>query len=114
MKPESAALLWDVRGAAERIATFVSGLTEASYREDELRKSAVERQLEILGEALKNLRAADPGTAAAMPDLARIIGMRNVLAHAYAVVDDGVVWEAATGRVPALVEIVEGLLAEFE
>jgi len=114
MQPESAALLWDVRGAAERIATFVSGLTEASYREDELRKSAVERQLEILGEALKNLRSADPDTATVIPDLARIIGMRNVLAHAYAVVDDGVVWEAATGRVPALVVIVEGLLAEVE
>lgn len=114
MQPESAALLWDVRGAAERIATFVSGLTEASYREDELRKSAVERQLEILGEALKNLRSADPDTATVIPDLARIIGMRNVLAHAYAVVDDGVVWEAATGRVPALLVIVEGLLAEVE
>lgn len=112
MRPESAALLWDVRAAAERIGTFVSALTEATYREDELRKSAVERQLEILGEALKNLRAADPETAATIPDVARIIGMRNVLAHAYAVVDDGVVWEAATARVPALVAIVDGLLAD--
>lgn len=74
----------------------------------------MERQLEILGEALKNLRSADPDTAAAIPDLARIIGMRNVLAHAYAVVDDGVVWEAATARVPALMAIVEGLLADIE
>jgi len=114
MRPESAALLWDVRAAAERIGTFVSGLTEATYRADELRKSAVERQLEVLGEALKNLRSADPDTAAAIPDLARIIGMRNVLAHAYAVVDDGVVWEAATTKVPALVAIVDGLLADVE
>jgi uncharacterized protein with HEPN domain len=112
MRPESAALLWDVRAAAERIGTFVSGLTEASYREDELRKSAVERQLEVLGEALKNLRSADPDTAATIPDVSRIIGMRNVLAHAYAVVDDRVVWEAATARVPALVIIVDGLLAD--
>lgn len=112
MKPESAALLWDVRRASERIGTFVEGLTESSYRDDELRKSAVERQLEILGEALKNLRSADPDTAAAIPDLARIIGMRNVLAHSYAVVDDGVVWEAAVARVPALRAAVVGLLAE--
>ena len=60
---------------------------------------------------MKNLRSADPETATAIPDLVRIIGMRNVLAHAYAVVDDRVVWEAATGRVPALVVIVEELLA---
>ena len=82
MRPESAALLWDVGAAAERIGTFVSGLTEASYREDELRTSAVERQLEVLGEALKSRLSADPNTAATIPDVARIIGMRNVLAHA--------------------------------
>lgn len=103
-----------MRAAAERIRTFVSGLIEASYREDELRKPAVERQPEVLGEALKNLRSADPDTAVRIPDVARIIGMRNVLAHAYAVVDDGVVWEAATARVPALLVIVDGLLTEVE
>lgn len=74
----------------------------------------MERQLKVLGEALKNLRSADPDTAATIPDVARIIGMRNVLAHAYAVVDDGVVWEAETARVPALVVIVDGLLADVE
>ncbi len=52
--------------------------------------------------------------AAAIPDLAGIIGMRNVFAHAYAVVDDGVVWEAATARVPALLTIMEGFLADIE
>lgn len=87
MHPESAALLWDVRAAAERIGTFVSGLTQALYREDELRTSAVERQLDVLGEALKTLRSLDPETVATIPDVARIIGMRNVLAHAYAVVE---------------------------
>lgn len=74
----------------------------------------MERQLEVLGEALKNLRSADSDMAAAIPDLAGIIGMRNVFAHAYAVVDDGVVWEAATARVPALLTIMEGFLADIE
>ena len=70
--------------------------------------------IEVLGEALKNLRSADPDTAATIPGVARIIGMRNGLAHAYAEVDDGVVWEAATARVPALGVIVDGLLADAE
>ena len=63
MQPESAAFLWDVRAAGVRITTFADGLTAASYAADELRKSAVERQLEIIGEALNRLRKADPETA---------------------------------------------------
>ncbi len=98
--------------AADKIAAFVAGLTEDQYRHDELRKSAVERQLEVLGEALKNLRNTDPQLAQRTPALARIIGMRNILAHAYAVVDDGVVWEAATVRVPELALVVQSLLTE--
>ena len=98
--------------AADKIAAFVGGLTEDQYRHDELRKSAVERQLEVLGEALKNLRNTDPQLAQRIPALARIIGMRNILAHAYAVVDDGVVWEAATVRVPELALVVQSLLTE--
>lgn len=45
MRPESTAFLWDVEKAASRIALFVDGLTSESYAVDDLRKSAVERQL---------------------------------------------------------------------
>jgi uncharacterized protein with HEPN domain len=70
----------------------------------------VERQLEIIGEALNALRRQDPDTADAVPHVHRIIGLRNVLAHGYAVVDDGVVWAAASTRVPELARDVEALL----
>ncbi len=110
MRPDATALLWDVRGAAQQIAEFIAGLHEDGYLADSLRRSAVERQLEIIGEALKNLRGVDPETAALIPDLSRIVGLRNVLAHGYAVVDDRVVWAAASQHVPALRAIVEGLL----
>ena len=67
MQPESAAFLWDVRAAGVRITTFADVLTAASYAADELRKSAVERQLEIIGEALNRLRKADPDVAHRIP-----------------------------------------------
>lgn len=54
MRPESAALLWDVHSAANRIVEFIDGIDGTSYAADNLRRSAVERQLEIVGEALKN------------------------------------------------------------
>lgn len=91
MKPESAAFLWDVRRAADSIAAFIDGLDERGYLLDDLRRSAAERQLEIIGEALNSLRRADPDTASRIPSIHRIIGLRNVLAHGYAVVDDRVV-----------------------
>ena len=76
-----------------------------------MRRSAVERQLEIIGESLNNLRKYDPPLAAEIPDLNRIIGLRNILAHAYAVVDDSVVWSAAHSRVPELLVRINELLA---
>ena len=102
MQPESAAFLWDVRAAGVRITTFAEGLTAASYSADELRKSAVERQLEIVGEAPNRLRKADPKVAHRIPDISQIIGLRNILAHGYAVVDDAVVWSAVSERMTAL------------
>ena len=114
MQPESAAFLWDVREAGVRITTFTEGLTGESYAADELRKSAVERQLEIIGEALNRLRKADPETAQRVPEISRIIGLRNILAHGYAVVDDTVVWSAVSERIPVLLSDVTELLAEIE
>lgn len=110
MRPEAAALLWDVSRAADQIAEFISGLDEVTYLADSLRRSAVERQLEIVGEALSKLRKVDPATAALIPDLHRIVGLRNALAHGYAVVDDRVVWAAAHRHLPTLATIVVELL----
>lgn len=69
MRPESAAILWDVHAAGTRIAEFIVGLDEAGYTSDPLRRSAVERQLEIVGEALNNLRKGDSETAQRVPTL---------------------------------------------
>ncbi|WP_221583427.1 DUF86 domain-containing protein [Microbacterium sp. G2-8] len=110
MRPEAAALLWDIDSATERVGAFISGLSLSEYIEDALVRSAVERQLEIAGEALKRLRDLDPEMAAGIPDSSRIIGMRNILAHGYAVVDDGVVWTAATRHAPRLRAEVARLL----
>ena len=65
-------------------------------------RSAVERQFEIVGEALNNLSGVDPDRPALIPGLPRIVAFRNVLIHGYASVDDALVWEVATERVGPL------------
>jgi len=55
MTDKSPKLLVDALGAIESAKDFVAGCTFADYSEDKMRRSAVERQLEILGEACSRL-----------------------------------------------------------
>jgi uncharacterized protein with HEPN domain len=110
MRPESRKFLWDALQAAERISRFTSGKSFGDYQTDELLKSAVERQFEIIGEALNQLHAADPDTASGIPDLPRIVAFRNILIHGYASIDDRLVWGVVEGNLPGLHTAVEHLL----
>lgn len=89
-------LLWDLLTATTRIQGFVAGKTWDDYEADVLLRSA-ERQFEIAGEAMSVLRKEDPETAIRVPDVHRIVGMRNVLIHGYAEVSNLTVWRTATG-----------------
>ena len=55
MKAEANAVLWDAHQATLRITRFVDGKRFSDYQQDELLKSAVERQFDIVGEALNKL-----------------------------------------------------------
>ena len=56
MRPESRKLLWDALQAADRIGRFIANKQFEDYCADEQLRSAVERQFEIAGEALAQLR----------------------------------------------------------
>jgi uncharacterized protein with HEPN domain len=112
LRPESQKYLWDALRAGDQIAQFTKGKTYASYAADALLRSAVERQFEILGEALAQLAKVDPETAAPVPELSRIVGFRNVLIHGYATVDDRLVWGVVEGKLPALRSALRHLLGE--
>ncbi len=112
MPREAHTYLADVRMAAGHIITFTTDRDLGGYRSDAMLRSAVERQLGIIGEALNQLTRVDPELAERIPDLRPIIGLRNVLAHGYAAIDDSIVWSAVQTRVPALFRAVEDLLRE--
>jgi uncharacterized protein with HEPN domain len=67
-----------------------------------LLRSAVERQFEIVGEALNRLSKEDPTAAERIPDLPHIVAFRNILIHGYAMVDDRIVWEVVTTQLDHL------------
>ena len=111
MRPEAAKLLWDAREACRLVLEFSAGRTLGDYEESALLRSAVERQLEIVGEALRRLSRTDPETAALIPELESIVGFRNVLAHGYDAVSDRVAWDVVRNDVPALARLLEKFLA---
>lgn len=104
--------LWDARNASRRIERFVRDATFADYQADDLLRSAVERQLEIIGEALNQLSRVAPELAAKIPELPRIVAFRNILIHGYAMVDDALVWQVVDDRLPELARVMDELLAD--
>lgn len=111
MRLEARKYLHDVQIAADRIARFCTGKSFENYLADEMPRSAVERQFEIVGEALSQLAKNDPQVAAAIPDHAKIIGFRNILIHGYATVDDRIVWGVIEKHLAPLRTAVQALIA---
>jgi len=114
MRLEALKLLEDVRQAADLIEDFVAGKNLDEYSSDPLLRSAVERQFQIIGEALNRLSRTDPSVAERISDTSRIIAFRNVLTHGYDLVDQPLVWGVIHTNLPALRDEVEALLAEGE
>lgn len=84
--------LADVLAAAEAILGFVEGETLETYKSDLKLRSAVERQFEIIGEALNQGCSVDRTLVDRIAGVRAIIGFRNQLIHGYALVDDEIVW----------------------
>jgi uncharacterized protein with HEPN domain len=114
MRLEARKLLEDVRRAAELITEFVTGRKLDDYASDPFLRSAVERQFEVIGEALNRLVRSDPAVAERISYISRIISFRNALIHGYDLVDHEVVWDVVETQLPLLREQVQALLAEGE
>jgi len=104
MKPESAKLIFDIREAIQAINGFTENMNLDDYLLDEKTRAAVERKFEVIGEACTRLRERDPDLLAQIPSASQIIGFRNRLIHGYDHVDDAIVWDVITYKIPELEE----------
>jgi uncharacterized protein with HEPN domain len=112
MPLESLKFLEDILQAAERIREFAKGRTEANYAADAMLRSAVERQFEIIGEAVNQLKRVDPGTAGRIENYQEIIAFRNILIHNYDDIEPDVVWDVVQTKLPALLQQVRAIISE--
>jgi uncharacterized protein with HEPN domain len=94
--------LQDMVTAAAAIGAFIAGRTPDDYKADLMLRSAVERQLEILGEALARALRLDPTLQSRLPASRGAIDFRNVIAHEYDALAAATVWDIARNELPGL------------
>ena len=102
--------LFDILHACELLRQFTAEKTLADYTADPLLRSAVERQFEIIGEALAQALRLSPELADRITDTARIIAFRNRLIHGYTSIADDIVWGVLESNLPTLHREVTTLL----
>jgi len=112
MERKSPKLLEDIRDAAAFVRQAVENKNLDDYRRDRLLRQAVERNFEIIGEAVGRLAKVDPATAARIGQHAQIISFRNLLIHGYDLIDETQVWEVIRLNLPTLEAEVTAMLAE--
>ena len=103
--------LADIRHAAEAAERFILGRTRDDLEGDPILASALVYQITIIGEAAKNV---SPQTQARLPDVkwTQMIGMRNVVVHAYWHLDLDELWRTVQDDLPDLLETLPEITDE--
>lgn len=101
--------LWDMLTAARAVVDFTRGRTLAEYEADLLLRSAVERQIEIIGEAARRISKQFQDIHPEIP-WRPIQAQRHVLAHDYGEIKHDRIWRVAETHLPELITLLEPLV----
>jgi uncharacterized protein with HEPN domain len=108
MQPDQrdAAYLWDMLDAAQTVEQLISGFDFTQYSNDRRTQLAIERSLEIIGEAAGRVSTPFRNTHPEIP-WRQIIGQRNVLIHEYGEIKQERIWKVVRENVPQLIELLK-------
>lgn len=109
--PEDMARLWDMRDVAKAATEFTKGRRFEDLMADRMLRNAVERNLEIIGEAPKCVSQAFRDSRPDIPWRA-IVALRNVLAHEYGEIRYERLWLLCTEQLAVLIRQLEELGVE--
>ncbi len=101
--------------AIRRIGRYAGAMDEAAFLEDELVQDAVIRNIEVIGEAARNIERVHPDFSAKHPEVPweDIYLMRNRVSHGYFSVDLEIIWKTVKRDVPVLERQIANLLSRF-
>ncbi|MGE0079646.1 MAG: DUF86 domain-containing protein [Bacteroidales bacterium] len=102
--------LYDVKLAIDEIDSYFIGreIRFEDYSKDNLLKRAIERDLEIIGEAINRILAIDPDFP--LQHARKIVGLRNQIIHAYDNISDENIWGIIINHIPRLKSEIEKLI----
>lgn len=104
--------LEDIRDAVERILRYTEGLDRPGFLASDLVFAAVVRNLEVIGEAAKNV-PEDLRQRYPVVEWRKLAGLRDILAHAYFGLDGEIIWDVVANKLPALGESIDLMLREL-
>lgn len=113
MNPRVIKRLEDAVEACERVQGFLKSIPIDTFLGSDLLRSAVERQLEIIGEALNAASKEDESLMEILPDLPRIVSLRNRLIHGYDSVDAEIIWDVIKHNVPIVLRQLKRGLSHY-
>ena len=103
----------DILQAFHNVRQFLEGLSYDEFINDRKTTSAVVRELEIVGEAVKQI---PPSIREKYPEIpwSDMAGMRDKLIHFYFGVDMEIVWKTVNERIPKLEPLIQNVLSDLE
>jgi uncharacterized protein with HEPN domain len=107
------AYLKDILEAIRKIENYTRNISFDDFVVDELIKDGVVRNLEVIGEAVKNI-PVDIKDKKPEVEWKKIAGLRDILIHDYFGIDEDIVWDAVKNKLPELEEEINGILSEIE
>jgi len=102
--------LYDILSSCEFLLEFTHNKTVDDYTKDRAIRSAIEREMQIIGEALMQLDKISPETAKQIPDYLNIIGFRHILVHGYDSLNPATVWNVIETKLESLKTKIQFLL----
>ena len=99
----------DIVSAGEAILRYTDGLTLEAFSANDEKRAAVERQVFVIGEAAARLPDEWKARCPAVP-WRKVVGLRNLLAHGYWVIDPEELWDVARNKVPEFLAELRPLL----
>ncbi len=103
----------DILESASRIRSYIAGMDIVNFQTDQKTIDAVVRNLEIIGEAAKNLSGEMKGY---LPEIERrkIVALRNILVHEYFGINTRIIWDIIQNKVPLLETACRNLLGSHQ
>lgn len=107
------AYLWDMLEAARDVESMLEDHDLSAFLADKVILRAIERSIEIIGEAARHV---SPAAQDGHPEIPwrEIIGQRNILAHEYGQIDHELLYRTAREDIPKLVTLIEAILPPLD